>query len=505
MNRQSFLKGAFILVLASISVKALGFIYQVLVIRMIGTEGIGVFNMIYPLYSTILILATSGIPTALTKYVAEENARNNIQNINRFMAMAISIVLFSSTLCSLLLIIVSPHLIRRLYTDPRVIPAFLIMVPTLLMVAVSSCIRGYFQGLQDMRPTAINQIIEQIIRFCSGLLIIYLLSPYGLTWATVGMASAILLSEAGGLLYIWRLYTNKSRRTHLLLRPTQCAVKKLFTFGIPLTLTRVIGTVVSAAEASLIPHLLMKSGATIPEATSIFGELTGVAFSLLGIPSTLTFSLATTLVPAIAEAQGKGQKKILAERTGAAIAITLLAGVPCAIILYLWGQELTALVFKVRDAGYILQYFALGSIFLYLSQTTSGILQGTGYVKSVFVTSIISNTIKLGGIIILGSRPGAGLQGIILSYLAGFVSMALLNLAIIKGKTGFKLEPALYLRLILGSFLLIQLLHFTKGFIRGQIANLAVLILINVLFFFTFLFISGDKYTRLIIQQIKKN
>lgn len=504
MAKQSFLKGAFILVIASISVKAMGFIYQILVVRLIGTEGIGIFNMVYPIYSTVLVLATAGIPTALSKYVAEEMARDNPSGALSIMGMSIAIVVLLSTLGSCLLIFTSPFLIRLLYPDPRVIPAFLVIAPTLLMVAVSSCIRGYFQGLQDMRPTAINQLVEQCIRFIFGLLLVYLLHPYGLTWAVVGLSLGVLLSEAGGLIYVWRIFTRSACQSRLLLRPSLPTVMKLFNFGVPLTVTRIVGTLVSAAEASLIPRQLMRGGASLSAATSFFGELTGVAFTLLSIPSTLTFSLAITLVPAISEAQSKRQKSTLAQRTSDAMGITLLAGVPSAIILFYWGQELATVLFKAQNAGYLLKYFALGSVFLYLCQTSSGILQGTGYVKTVFCTTLISNIIRLGGIIYLGSLPDVGLEGIAISYLASFFTLALLNLTIIKIKTGFSLEFSLFLRLVLAGFIQSQLLQYTTGFIQGRILNLVVLTLLNALIFFLILYATGDKYTRLILQHIKK-
>lgn len=504
MTKQSFLKGAFILVIASISVKALGFIYQILIVRLIGTEGIGIFNMVYPLYITVLVLATAGIPTALSKFVAEETARNNNLEAAKIMGMSIAIVMILSTLGSSLLIFTSPFLIRLLYTDPRVIPAFLVLAPSLLMVAVSSCVRGYFQGLQDMRPTAINQLVEQVIRFTSGLLLVYLLHPYGLTWAVVGLSLGVLLSEAGGLFYVWRIYVRNAYTPRLLIHPSPPTVIKLFTFGLPLTLTRIIGTLVSAAEASLIPRQLIRGGYSLSAATSFFGELTGVAFTLLSIPSTLTFSLSTTLVPAISEALSKKQKNILAQRTGDAMGITLLAGVPSAIVLYYWGQDLATILFRAHNAGYLLKYFALGSIFLYLCQTSSGILQGTGYVKTVLFTNLVGSTIRLGGIIYLGSLPTMGLEGIAISYLASFFTLAVLNLTIIRIKTGFSLEYSLYIRLILSGFILAQLLQYTNGLIQGSILYLVGLTLLNVFIFFLILYVTGDKYTRLILQHIKK-
>lgn len=502
--KQTFLKGAFILVLASITVKVLGFIYQIMIVRLVGTEGIGIFNMVYPLYITVFVLTTAGIPTALSKYVAEETARNKEYEAEKVLGMALVLVIFLSTVGALFLILASPRLIRLLYTDPRVIPSFLVITPTLLLATVSSCIRGYFQGLQDMRPTAINQLVEQVIRFLSGLALVYFLTPFGLTWATVGLAGGVLLSEIGGLVYVWRIYIKRTPASYLLLRPSLPVARKLFSFGVPLTVTRIVSTLSAAIEGSLIPHLLMKSGVTLTTATSLYGELTGVAFTLLNIPSTLTFSLATTLVPAISEAHGRRQNSLMAQRTSDAIGITLLAGIPSAIILFYWGNDLAGLLFKAKNAGLILKYLALGSIFLYICQTTSGILQGTGYVKTVFVTNLISCLIRLGGIVYLGGQFQAGLEGVAFSYVAGFFVLAVLNLIIIKIKTGFTLEKVIYLRLALAGLALVKLLQLTAPLIQGNLFYLILLTLGNAFLFFLILYVTGDKYSRLVLQQIKK-
>jgi len=502
MVKQSFLKGAFILAFASIIVKMLGFFYQIFVIRLIGTEGIGIFNMVYPLYITALVLTTAGLPLAISKYVSEEMSRHDKVSAERLLAMAVAVLILFSTAGAFFLIIFSPSLIRQLYADSRVIPSFLIMVPTLLLVAVSSAIRGFFQGMQDMRPTAFTQLIEQTIRFIFGIALIIFLYPYGLTWAAVGLSIAILLSELGGVLYLGYLFRKNSRTKRLLARPSVPVLCCLFSYGIPVTITRIISTIVTATEASLIPRQLIKAGKTLSQATSFYGELTGVAFTLLMVPSTLTFSLATSLLPAISEAQSKNDKTLLNHRTSDALGITLLAGIPSALILFYFGPELAGQLFKARQAGELLQILALGSVFLYLAQTSTGILQGIGCVKTIFLTNLTGGIFRLSGIYCLGSDPANGITGIAFSYVGGFIVLASLNLIFIKIKTGLTFQPAFFLRLGFSSLVLIQLLRCSCPLVQDNTMYLVGLTLAYGVVFFSLLYLTGDRYTRLIIQQL---
>ena len=507
MAKQSYLKGAFILLLANIMVKSMGFVYQIIVVRMISPEGIGIFNMIFPLYITALVLTTAGLPLAVSKFVAEEIALNKKENAENIFSSAITLLFVFSTIITFLFILIAPALIKTLYADHRILPAFLFLLPALLFVSLSSVIKGFFQGLQDMRPTAITQLIEQIIRISSGVLLIFILRPYGLIWTAVGLSLAVFFSELAGLIYLVTLYKNKISR-HIFQRPSLAIIKRLLTFSIPISITRITSSIVSTIEASLIPNLLKKAGYTLSQATSFYGELSGVAFTILAIPSTLTYSLATTLVPAISEAQSKNQQQLLCQRTSEAIGITIIAGIPCGLILFFWGPIITKLLFNVTQAGEILRLLALGSIFLYLLQTSSGILQGLGCVKTNFLTTSIGGIIKISGIYFLGAHAIWGPSRIALSYVTAYFVVSLLNLIIIKRKIGLSLQQGFFPRLLLaGSFLFIALTYL-QNIVEH---NLLLLILSTFALAFLFLitlFITGDKYSYLIIthlgEKIKK-
>ncbi|MFZ5753165.1 MAG: putative polysaccharide biosynthesis protein [Bacillota bacterium] len=502
MAKHSFLKGAFILVMANGLVKIIGFIYQIIIVRIIGTEGVGVFNMVFPLYITAMVITNAGIPLAVSKSVAETNNEKESQKI---LGMALTLLILLSTGGSFLLILFSPFIISKLYADPRVIPCFLVLISSLLLVAVSSGFRGYFQGTQDMRPTALTQLVEQVVRFITGLSLVIILVPYGLTWAAVGLAGGIFLSEIAGLVYIWHRYRRNVDVSRLIVWPSLKVLHKLFSFGIPVTITRLVITLCMAVEASLIPQQLMKSGFSLSRATSFYGELTGIVFTLISIPSILTFSLATTLVPAIAEAQSRKQANFLSQRTADAIGITLLAGVPSILVLFFWGPALSALLFNVTQAGVLLKIMSCGCIFLYLSQTMSGMLQGLGYVKIIFLTTLLGGLIRISGIYYFGAQPDMAETAIALSYILSYVITCFINLCVVKNKTKFTLNHTLYVRLFLSSMILIFLL-FTFAPMIEQ--NLMVLLTLSFLFtgiFYLVMFLTGDKYIRLIIEQVKQN
>ncbi|MCR4442728.1 MAG: polysaccharide biosynthesis protein [Peptococcaceae bacterium] len=502
MRKQSFLKGAFILVLASVIVKALGFLYQIIIIRLIGTEGIGIFNMVYPLYIAALVIITAGLPLAVAKFVSEETARSNYPAAEKTLGMAAVALLLLATCGAFLLIIFSPRLIRALYTDTRVVPSFLILAPSLVLAALSSSVRSFFQGMQDMRPTAAAQLVEQVIRFALGIALVHFLFPFGLTWATLGLSLAILCSEIGGFIYLWYHFQKNSHTGRLLALPSPPALFKLFSFGLPVTVTRTVSTIMTAVEAGLIPRQLMKAGFSVSQATSFYGELTGVAFTLLMIPSTLSFSLATSILPAVSEAQSKKHSELLQQRVSDALGITLLAGVPSALILFYWGPHMTSLLFNAHQAGFLLRILALGSIFLYLAQTSSGILQGMGSVMTIFFTSLASGVLRLSGIYFFGSHPVHGLTAIAFSYVTGFVVIAFLNLLAVKQKSGFCLEPVFYMRLFLASLVVVFLLKSTTPLLGENVLVLILLTLLCGAVFFTVLILSGDKYSRIILGQL---
>jgi stage V sporulation protein B len=212
MKRQSFIYGTLILLAASLCNRIIGFIYQVFLIRLIRPEGIGLLNMVYPIYVLILVMASAGVPVAISKLVAEEVARQNWRGANRIFNICFTFLIISSSIFTLLCLLCAPYLLKYVFHNPKVFNIFLSLLPGIIIVSLCSAFRGYYQGLQQMKPTAITQVLEQLARVVAGLALATLLLPRGIEYAAVGASLGVIIGEVIGFAAI--VIIHLQRRAH---------------------------------------------------------------------------------------------------------------------------------------------------------------------------------------------------------------------------------------------------------------------------------------------------
>lgn len=444
MSRQSFVTGALILLAASFINRIIGFIYQIVIIRLIKPEGIGLFNMVFPVYILVLVLATMGIPVAIAKLVAEEMAKNNVRGASRIFKICLLILVVSSVLFTALLVMVSPLLTKYVFPNPKVYYIFLCLIPGVIVVSVCSAFRGYFQGLQQMTPTAITQTLEQIVRVIAGLCIAYLLFPRGVEYAAVGVSLGVVIGEFVGCLTMIYLYFTRKQPVPAgarpLYEPFRQTLSRIFGLGIPITLTRFVSTLLISAEAVLIPIRLQTAGMDIHQATSVYGQLVGIAETLLFTPTMITIALATALVPAISDALALENYRLVQTRTSKALRITIGTGLPCTVAFILLPDEMCGVLFGYAEAGIILAVLAIGGPFLYFQQTTTGILQGMGEAVKPFKNLVIASVFKILGLYYLTAIPSLGILGSAISLSVSFIVMAILNYLDLHKLVGYRIH-----------------------------------------------------------------
>lgn len=440
-GKQSVAYGTLILTVSSLFNRLLGFVYQILMVRLLKAEGIGLFSMIYPVYVLFLVVASAGIPVSIAKLVAEEAARNNLAAAVHILRIGLGFILVFALLITLAILLYGPRLLETMFDNPDVSLAFMVLTPGILIVSICSAFRGFFQGLQQMTPTAVTQVVEQTVRVVSGLLLAYLLLPGGIAWATAGAAAGVVIGEMAGLLLMLAIFITRQPSAapapHLL-TPFGVTCRRIFSLAGPVTLSRVASTALLSVDAVLIPKRLVAAGLSAAEATAGYGKLAGMAQTMLYTPGILTISLATALVPAISSAHARGDANLLLNRVGSAIRLTLLVGMPSAVIFLLLPEHICGLLFGYADAGTILAFLALGGPFLYISQTTTGILQGLGKATQPLINLLIASAFKILGIYHLTAMPGLHINGAALTLSVHFVIMAVLNLRDVQKLTGFR-------------------------------------------------------------------
>jgi len=378
---------------------------------------------------------------AISKLVAEEMAVNNLQGAYRVFKVSLAIICSSALLFTLLLFIASPLLIKYLFPNPSVYKCFVTLIPGVLIVSICSAFRGFFQGLQRMSPTAVTQAVEQLVRVTAGLSIAWLLLPRGVDFAAVGISLGVVLGELFGFLFM--LYIYITRRPRFSFQPsknTQLPLARIFNLGIPVTLTRFISTTLMSLDALIIPRRLQFAGMTLSESTATYGQFVGIAEALFFTPGVITIALATALIPAVSDAAAQGKIHLVRSRIEEALRITILVGSLVASIFLVLPHDLCQVLFGYRSAGDALLVLALSGPFLYLQQTTTGILQGLGRAGIPFKNLLKASVIKILGIYYLTSIPGFGIMGTALSMGFTYMMMSLLNYRDLKRITGLRIN-----------------------------------------------------------------
>jgi len=441
---QSFVHGTVVLVAASLFNRVVGFLYQILLIRLIRPEGVGLFSMAHPLYILVLVVATLGLPTAVSKLVAEETARDNLEGAYYILRVALIYLVVSGTLLTAFSFLLPAGLIQRFLPNPGAYYVFLALAPATVVVAVCSGFRGFFQGLQRMGPTATSQALEQVVRFVAGLALATMLLPRGIQFASAGVAVGVVIGEAAGFVLMLCIYVRSRPRLPVRLPRRRegllSVTRRLLALGIPVTMTRFVSTALFSVEALLIPQRLMAAGASMERATALYGQLSGIAETLLFTPAIVTLSLATALLPAVADALAQGDHAVVRFRIEEAIRLTLLVGLPAVVFFLVLPRQLAGVIFGYPAAGGALLVMATGGVFLYLLQTSTAILQGLGRPLLPFRNLVVASVFKLAGIYYLTAVPGLGIRGAAAAMSLHYIVMSCLNLADIHRATGLSLD-----------------------------------------------------------------
>ncbi|HIE13513.1 MAG TPA: stage V sporulation protein B [Desulfotomaculum sp.] len=466
MSRQSLLTGTLVLATASTVNRVIGFVYQIFLIRLIRAEGIGLFNMVFPLYVLALVIASLGIPVAVAKLVSDAVTQKEYGKAYRILRLSLLYTIVSSLLVTLAVMAAASFVSGRILSNPETRLPFVCLIPGIFIVSICSVFRGFFQGLQNMVPTAVTQTVEQFIRVVAGLSLASLFIDQGVVAAACGASLGVVCGElAGFLLMLGCFFRSRSLPHAGRQRAGEAGLtREIFRLSLPVALMRLVSTGFLSLDAVLIPHRLIAAGLPTRAATGVFGQFTGIAQTLLYTPGVITVSLSTALVPAVAEALTARNPGLFHSRVNNALRLTMLTGLPSAMVLCMVAEELCGVVFGYPEAGAVLKVLALGAPFLYLQQTTTGILQGLGRPLVPFRNLVVASVFKLTGIYFLTAIPACGICGAGAAVVCGFLIMSMLNLADLRRLTGCAVEiKEILAKPLIATALAAAVLHFSHG------------------------------------------
>lgn len=450
MKNKTFFKGAIILIIFNLIGKAIGAIYRIPLAGILGSEGMGQYQLVFPLYCLILTISTSGVPVAISKLVAEFNVQKRFTDSKKLLYISIFLLSMLSVL-GFLFVITFSKLIATIQGNSDAYICYYGIAPAILFVGVISAFRGYFQGNLNMIPTALSNFSEQVFKMVFGLTLAKYLLPMGTTYAVLGALIGISISEFISFLFLVIYYLFYSRKfkhlkndNHL---PYRKLGKNLINLAVPITLGGLISPITSMVDSLMVVNLLILTGLTSSYATSLLGIQAGVVEPLINLPTVIAISLSTVLLPNISSLSATGDNEKIIELIKKSVQICLSISIAFAICYIIFGSQILSFLYgksllndEIILSTKLLFLSCINIIFLSLVQVFAGILQGLGYAKFTVKSLAIGCAIKTILEAVLVSIKGVNIYGVAISGGVCYLVIFILNYLKVKKIIGFKLS-----------------------------------------------------------------
>ncbi len=443
MSRKSIITGTLILTAANLITKCMGFLYRVFMSNAIGAEGMGLYQLILPIYALAWSITSAGFTTTISRLTAQEHIRGQSGNIGRIVKQSVCLSLIISLLVGGFLFLFAEDTASLLLDDIRAAFSLRLLALAVPFMAAGSCLRGFFLGMQENLVPALSQVLEQTVRILTIYFLAGIFVPQGLSHACAAAVCGILLGELLSCLYtLWSYYRFKRKRK-LIRKPTlssSSALSMILTMAVPLSATRIATSLLGTAENLLIPRQLQLHGQNTAQALSTYGELTGMAMPLILLPSACLTAVSASLVPEISEACAVKQDTRISRTVSAALLFTSIIGIGSAALFAVFPKEICYVVYNRAALGQVLFPLAFLCPFLYAQTTLNGLLNGLGEQFFLFWSSVLSSLITIA--IIWFFMPLYGVAAFLAGWFLSLLCSAGLSFLRLYQRTG--VIPSLY-------------------------------------------------------------
>ena len=500
VKRPSFIEGAAVLVIAHLVVKIIGACFKIPLANILEETGMAFFTRAYNLYAAMFVMATAGLPVAVSKMVSESLAKKNFGESKKILRAAVILLSAIGVIGSSVLFFGARAFAEGAFNSPGSFLSIVAISPALLFISILSAFRGYFQGHSNMVPTAYSEVLESVVKLVAGLGFAYFLMKISVEMASAGAVFGVTLGAfLALLLLIYFFYRNKKNTpSHdtVSSRSTSKILVTLLSIAIPITIGAAVMSLTNVIDTFMIGNRLQSinvtpeifntlteffgvkaSDAQIGSAISsdaadvLYGSYSGYAMSLFNLPPSIVTSISMSIVPAISAAlaiKNTMQAKILTESS---IRITTIFSLPCAIGMSVLSSPILIALYNNTRAQYTLSILSLAIVFVCVVSVSTAILQASGHVYIPVRNMIIGGVFKAVSNYVLIGIPELNIGGAPISTFFCYLLIAVLNLIsvrkVIKADFNFKgfvLKP-LVSTLIMG--ILVYLFYNIFAFMLG--------------------------------------
>ncbi len=429
-----FLKNTVVLIVTSLVLRSVGIIFKIHLANKIGSEGMGLYQLIFSVYILAAAFATSGISTAVTRLVSETNEKNKISKIIK-KAFVLTLVL---SVISLVVLNFSAKFIAvRFIGDVRSALSLKILSFSLPFMGLSSCIRGYFLARQKTLEPSLIQLFEQAVRITVIFILLDKFLTAGLTYAVSAVMIGDVVAEAVSFLVSYIVYKkdNKHKKTKI---DETGIIKKIITIALPITGSSYLSSFLHTAENILVPLRLSLFYGTKQRGLELFGAIRSMALPLIFFPASFLTSFSTMLIPEISCANAFNNTLKIKNTVKKSVGITLILSVFTAVCFWFFSYDIAALFYNDTDVGFAIKILSPIIPFMYLESVSAGILKGLDRQADMFWFNLCDSAVRITSIFIL--LPLSGIKGYLAVMIVSNCLTSSLSLRCLIKSSGITLE-----------------------------------------------------------------
>ena len=451
--KDSLAGGALILIFSSLVCKVLGAVYRIPLSNILGAEGVGIYQMIFPIYSLAIIICSSGVVSSLSKSIAVAKAQNN--STSKIVKKAFLFSLFSSLFIALILVVFSKN-IATLQGSALGTDGYKICALALIFSSLVGVFRGYFQGEQNMLPTALSQIIEQISKVVFGLVFAFLFSQNGISSGVVGAFLGILISEICALLYVgikFFLTKKHSKKIISIKKLSPEHQDKFMSQSFRFMLSFLIIPLITVIDSFVVINLISKNFTT-SHATALYGLQSGMVNSLINFPVIISLSLSMVLLPSLSGLFAVKNNLQATEKIRSIFSALWIFILPCLVVFACIAPVIIQFLYPSLEPYYsqicssLLRVSTVQILLISVLQICVSIFQSMGKESLPIYIMLISGIVKILLMFLLVGNSEINIFGLAISNLVFYALSATISIFFLKKHFSFSLD----LRLLCVSF-----------------------------------------------------
>ena len=389
MRKNIFLKSVILLMFGGLITKIISMLIKIVLARLIGPEGMGIYMLVSPTFTLLIALAQLGFPVAISKLVAEEKGNNK-----NLVFSVIPISLLLNSIIMIFLFLTSHYISQNLLNEPRAYYALISIGLVLPFISISSILRGYFFGKQKMLPHVLSNITEDIVRLIALIIGIPIFILKGLEYAVAFVVLVNIISEFTSILVLFFFIPKNFKITKKDLKPNKKNIKNVFSIGLPTTASRLIGSIGFFFEPIILTYVLLNIGYDNNYIVTEYGIISGYIMPLVLIPSFFTLAISQALIPNISKAHSQGHYRYVKSKIKLAIALSLLIGIPATIFFELFPSLPLKLIYNLNEGTEYLKVLAPIALMHYIQSPLTASLQAMGKAKEAMRGTLIGTVVR---------------------------------------------------------------------------------------------------------------